>query len=136
LRQRLYGCSLHGLGSSPPATFAPSGWVGPVGGFRPEGVKDVLPDHMSRGAFRAGLGLQGGDRAADLAFPGAEAGQCLGCALVIGAEQGEQEVVGADAVIAVRRRLGQHCLDQGARGRGCGAGPACCRPRAVICPAC
>jgi hypothetical protein len=62
--------------------------------------------------------LQGGDRAADLACPGAEAGYCLGCALVIGVEQGEQEVTGADAVIAMRRRLGQDRLDQGARGPG------------------
>ena len=72
---------------------------------------------MSHGAFRGGLGLRGGDRAADLAFPGAEPGQCLGCALVIGAEQGEQEVIGPGVTSRRTCKRGTHTCGSGRVGR-------------------
>src|SRR5260370_24430312 len=65
---------------------------------------------LSCGAFPAGLGAQGRYCAADLVFARTEPGQCLGCGSVVVGEDGEQNVFGADVVVAVRPCL---CWDRG-----------------------
>ena len=62
---------------------------------------------MRHGADPAGLGEQGGDRAAYLALTHAEAGQRPGRRVVAHVEQGQQDVLGADVVVAVGHRLAQ-----------------------------
>ena len=76
---------------------------------------------LPRGAFWPGFGSLGRDGGADLVFFGAEAGQRLDDGRVAVAEEGEQEVLGADVVIAVRHRLVEDGVPLllGLRGVGC-----------------
>ena len=62
------------------------------------------PPAMPRAA-RAELGQHGGQRAADLALPRAEPGQHLRRGVVSRVEEGQQDVLGADVVVAVDDRL-------------------------------
>src|SRR5580658_8024026 len=72
------------------------------------GILPAAAGERLRGALPAGLGQQLRDRGADLALACAEPGQCLSSGVVVVAEQGEQEVLGADVVVAVRNRFVDH----------------------------
>jgi hypothetical protein len=70
-------------------------------------MRDGSAQPVRRGADPAGLGEQGGDRAANLALADAEAGQRPGGRIVAHVEQRQQDVLGADVVVAVGHRLAQ-----------------------------